>query len=96
MSTLGTDVRDSNQRYQPHDGHHSPVVLHHLRKRADDRQLRLADRITTFAGSMRFVWVHVALFAFWIASGLFGADRYPFEFLTFVVSLERSSCPPSS
>ena len=37
---------------------------------------------------MTFVWVHVAIFAFWVASGLFGADRYPFQFLTFVVSLE--------
>jgi uncharacterized membrane protein len=37
---------------------------------------------------MRFVWVHVAIFALWVASGLFGADRYPFQFLTFIVSLE--------
>ena len=37
---------------------------------------------------MPFVWVHVAIFMFWVASGLFGADRYPFQFLTFVVSLE--------
>ena len=37
---------------------------------------------------MPFVWVHVAIFALWIATGLFGADRYPFEFLTFMVSLE--------
>src|SRR6516162_4552234 len=70
------------------DTEHSPVVVHHLEKRASDLQLRLADRITTFAGSMGFVWIHMAIFAFWIASGLFGADRYPFQFLTFVVSLE--------
>lgn len=88
LSTQETDVRDPTRPDQPHDRPHSPVVLHHLRKRADDWQLRLADRITVFAGSMRFVWVHIALFAFWIASGLFGADRYPFQFLTFVVSLE--------
>jgi uncharacterized membrane protein len=62
--------------------------MHHLKARADDWQLHLADRITNFAGSMAFVWAHVALFAFWVASGLFGADRYPFQFLTFVVSLE--------
>ena len=64
------------------------MVLYHLRKRADDWKLRLADRITAFAGSMPFVWVHVAIFVLWAASGLFGADRYPFQFLTFVVSLE--------
>ncbi len=67
---------------------HSPVVINQLRKRAEDWQLHLADRITTFAGSMTFVWVHVAIFAFWVASGLFGADPYPFQFLTFIVSLE--------
>ena len=50
--------------------------------------MHLADRVTAFAGSMTFVWVHVAIFAFWVASGLFGADRYPFQFLTFIVSLE--------
>ena len=37
---------------------------------------------------MTFVWVHAGIFAIWVATGLFGADRYPFQFLTFVVSLE--------
>src|SRR5215475_10169074 len=67
---------------------HHPVVIQERLARAENAQLRLADRITVFAGSMTFVWVHCAIFAFWIASGLFGADRYPFQFLTFVVSLE--------
>ena len=88
MSTLETDAHEPEHRYEPHDTQHSPVVLHHLKRRSDDWQLRVADRITVFAGSMTFVWAHVAIFAFWVASGLFGADRYPFQFLTFVVSLE--------
>ncbi|HTN80088.1 MAG TPA: DUF1003 domain-containing protein [Acidimicrobiales bacterium] len=88
MSTLHTDVNGLDSRYEPHADQHSPIVLYHLKKRADDWQLHLADRVTTFAGSMTFVWVHVAIFAFWVASGLFGADRYPFQFLTFIVSLE--------
>jgi uncharacterized membrane protein len=67
---------------------HSPVVVHQFEKRASDLQLRVADRITSFAGSMAFVWIHMGIFAFWIASGLFGADNYPFQFLTFIVSLE--------
>jgi uncharacterized membrane protein len=67
---------------------HSPVVIHQFEKRASDLQLRVADRITTFAGSMSFVWIHMAIFTIWIASGLFGADNYPFQFLTFLVSLE--------
>ena len=70
------------------DVEHSPVVVKTFEKRAADAQLRLADRVTAFAGSMTFVWVHCGIFAFWIASGLFGADRYPFQFLTFIVSLE--------
>jgi uncharacterized membrane protein len=56
---------------------------------------RLADKITRFAGSMRFVYLHVVWFAGWI---LFNSapfvpeswriDPFPFTFLTFVVSLE--------
>ena len=88
MSTQEIGVHDAGSPYAPHDGQHSPLVLYQLKKRADDWQLRLADRITTFAGSMAFVWVHLVLFAFWVASGLFGADTYPFQFLTFIVSLE--------
>jgi uncharacterized membrane protein len=73
---------------QDHNTQHHPAVLKQQERRRANWQLRLADRITTFAGSMAFVWWHCALFAFWIASGLFGADRYPFQFLTFIVSLE--------
>ena len=53
-----------------------------------------ADSITAFAGSMRFVRLHIAWFALWIAvnMGLLGVarefDRYPFGLLTLVVSLE--------
>jgi hypothetical protein len=32
-------------------------------KRASDVQLRIADRITAFAGSMHFVFLHALLFA---------------------------------
>jgi uncharacterized membrane protein len=71
-----------------HTHQHSPVVAKQIEKRASDFQLRLADRVTAFAGSMAFVWIHAAIFALWIATGLFGADNYPFQFLTFVVSLE--------
>jgi uncharacterized membrane protein len=37
---------------------------------------------------MQFVYLHAALFAVWCATGLFGIDPYPFNFLTVVVSLE--------
>jgi hypothetical protein len=41
---------------------HHPVVIDQFNKRAADVQLRVADKITAFAGSMNFVYLHVALF----------------------------------
>jgi uncharacterized membrane protein len=56
---------------------------------------RIADAITHFCGSMAFVYVHVAWFGGWMLwhflPGVPQAihfDPYPFQFLTFVVSLE--------
>src|SRR5712691_6264990 len=61
-----------------------PVVLEEQAQRAADIQLRIADRITAFAGSMNFVYLHVALFAIWM---LF-LEKSPWPTLTLVVSLE--------
>jgi uncharacterized membrane protein len=53
-----------------------------------------ADSITAFAGSTRFVRLHIAWFALWIAvnTRLLGIartfDPFPFGLLTLVVSLE--------
>ena len=63
---------------------HHPAVLEEATRRSDDLQLRLADRITAFAGSMNFVWIHAVLFAVWM---LF-LERSPWPTLTLVVSLE--------
>jgi uncharacterized membrane protein len=63
---------------------HSPVVAKHLQKRAADWQLRIADRITAFAGSMTFVYLHVALFAVWMLV----FEKSPWPTLTLAVSLE--------
>jgi uncharacterized membrane protein len=52
--------------------------------RASQLQLRLADAITRFAGSMKFVYLHVAGFAIWM---LF-VESSPWPTLTLVVSLE--------
>ncbi len=55
---------------------------------------RTADRITKFAGSMHFVYLHLVWFGIWILVnvGLAGLgwefDRFPFGLLTMVVSLE--------
>jgi uncharacterized membrane protein len=63
---------------------HHPVVLEQQAKRAADFQLRIADWITGFAGSMNFVYLHVVLFAIWM---LF-IEKSPWPTLTLIVSLE--------
>jgi uncharacterized membrane protein len=63
---------------------HSPVVLEQQAQRAQDVQLRIADWITAFAGSMNFVYIHIALFTVWM---LF-IESKPWPTLTLIVSLE--------
>jgi uncharacterized membrane protein len=45
----------------------------HAQERAQSVQNRFADRITAFAGSMTFVYIHVAWFGCWIG---FGVEDY--------------------
>jgi len=63
----------------------SPALARHAEERAADVQNRIADRITTFAGSMAFVYLHIVWFGCWIG---FGVEDYPFGLLTMIVSLE--------
>jgi uncharacterized membrane protein len=63
---------------------HHPVVVRLNAERYADFQLRLADRITAFAGSMRFVYFHAVVFAVWMI--LF--EKSPWPTLTLAVSLE--------
>jgi len=63
---------------------HSPVVTAHKAHRAADIQLRIADAITAFAGSMNFVYIHAAIFAVWMLL----IERNPWPKLTLIVSLE--------
>ncbi|MBD0742284.1 DUF1003 domain-containing protein [Streptomyces sp. CBMA152] len=65
------------------DRHH-PAVVAHRKHRTEDVQLRVADAITRFAGSMPFVYVHAVVFAVWM---LF-FESSPWPTLTLVVSLE--------
>jgi uncharacterized membrane protein len=53
--------------------------------RAESIQNRIADRIAAFAGSMWFVYIHIAWFSCWIALGV---EHYPYGLLTMIVSLE--------
>jgi uncharacterized membrane protein len=70
-------------RLDPTAAHH-PVVIDEINKRAQDAQLRIADQITRFAGSMAFVYLHVVAFAVWM---LF-IESSPWPTLTLIVSLE--------
>ena len=76
----GLDIRLPNEQ----------AVLARMRGTQD----RIADAITTFAGTMRFVYLHALWFTVWITfnEGLFGRsaiwDPYPFGLLTMIVSLE--------
>jgi uncharacterized membrane protein len=74
----------------PHQHPHlSPALIKHAEERANSLQNRIADKITTFAGSMAFVYLHVVWFVVWILFGtLIGFDSYPFGLLTMIVSLE--------
>ena len=63
---------------------HHPVVVAHRARRGADTQLRIADAITAFAGSMPFVYAHAVAFAVWML--LVESDPWPK--LTLVVSLE--------
>ena len=65
-------------------GMHHPVVLEQARRRTEHWQLRLADHITAFAGSMNFVWLHAGLFVLWMAF----LEKNPWPTLTLAVSLE--------
>ncbi|WP_350275694.1 DUF1003 domain-containing protein [Kribbella sp. HUAS MG21] len=61
-----------------------PAVLAHEQARAADVQLRVADAITAFAGSMYFVYLHAVAFAAWMLI----LERDPWPKLTLIVSLE--------
>src|SRR5207302_7314481 len=63
---------------------HHPIVVAHTARRAADIQLRVADAITAFAGSMRFVYIHAVVFVVWM---LF-IESNPWPTLRLIVSLE--------
>jgi uncharacterized membrane protein len=73
---------------RPH--HHNrelvnPALIEHAHEQRQSVENRVADHITDFAGSMRFVYLHIAWFAGWI---LFRVESYPYGLLTMIVSLE--------
>jgi uncharacterized membrane protein len=71
-----TDTRTTQARH--------PALLAEAERRSAQVQLRVADAITGFAGSMRFVYLHAVVFAVWMLV----FERSPWPTLTLIVSLE--------
>jgi uncharacterized membrane protein len=80
MDTAELHERLSKLPIQP-----NPALFEQEKKRAESVQNRIADRITDFAGSMTFVYLHILWFGSWIG---FGVESYPYGLLTMIVSLE--------
>jgi uncharacterized membrane protein len=62
-----------------------PALRRHAEERRKSLENRIADQITGFAGSMKFVYLHIIWFAAWIGLRI---EHYPFGLLTMIVSLE--------
>jgi len=74
----------SSQPTQAAETVHHPVVVRLSAARYESIQLRVADMITSFAGSMKFVYLHILLFGAWMVV----FEKSPWPTLTLVVSLE--------
>ena len=83
MSSVQDSATDSRPAAGLSQAGH-PAYVRVAEHRASQVQLRIADAITKFAGSMGFVYIHVAAFAGWM---LF-VESSPWPTLTLVVSLE--------
>lgn len=82
------------------DGNLYPVLATRVRherrvvRAVVDAQDHIADKVTSFAGSLKFVYIHAVWFGIWILVnvGMLGAaltfDAFPFGLLTMIVSLE--------
>src|SRR5205814_9464138 len=84
-------VEDGNLFKTEHYGTQNERSVLQAVLRAQDR---VADGITAFAGSLKFVYLHSVWFAVWlcVTLGALGAsltfDKFPFGLLTMIVSLE--------
>ncbi len=79
------DTAELHERLEKLPIQANPALFEQQKKRAESVQNRIADRITDFAGSMTFVYLHILWFGAWIG---FRIEHYPFGLLTMIVSLE--------
>jgi uncharacterized membrane protein len=82
--TSATETPQPVPAEKPHSTFRHPAVIAVQRERAENIQLRVADQITRFAGSMQFVYIHAVIFAIW----MLWLEKSPWPTLTLVVSLE--------
>jgi uncharacterized membrane protein len=68
-------VDEEAAEQRPSERRPNPALVRQAEMRAQNVQNRLADRITAFAGSMWFVYIHIAWFGCWIG---FGVENYPY------------------
>jgi uncharacterized membrane protein len=62
-----------------------PALVEFVHERGQTFENKVADTITRLAGSMPFIYFHVAWFTLWIALRV---EDYPYGLLTMIVSLE--------
>ncbi len=88
-------VRPPATRRPPPPPARNPALIQHAQERAQSVENRVADRITAFAGSMNFVYLHIAWFGCWIA---FRVENYPFGLLvsTFVRAPDVTAGVPTA
>lgn len=71
--------------------HHHPRHLHRRLQEKRTRAERMADWISSFAGSFRFTYLYIGITALWCVWNLLPGvpkwDLYPFIFYTFSVSV---------
>jgi CRP/FNR family transcriptional regulator, cyclic AMP receptor protein len=92
LAAMGRRLRESNRLLRGSASRN--VNIEHEDKRSMVQ--KGADWISDFSGSLPFLFIHVAIFAFWIgmnveplaSTEIGGWDAYPFGLLTMSVSLE--------
>jgi CRP/FNR family cyclic AMP-dependent transcriptional regulator len=92
LAATGRRLRDTSERLRHAVSRDTNVVEADKRTRV----MIIADWISDFSGSLRFLFIHIVIFFIWIVlnvkplsgTAIGGFDPYPFGLLTMVVSLE--------